>query len=117
MSTNTNTNHIKTMTRCKYCKDHTHFIDPETYPNDAYARELEPGKMACGNCIDTMEENIVLRTSDPTSPRYKQVIAKRQAELDKKTQLNKQLQSIEKLRAEQQKIAESNKSKYQRLTG
>ena len=82
MSADTNT--VKKYTICKYCKGHTHFIDPETFPNDAYARELEPGKAACGNCIDAIDENLVLRTADPTSPRYQQVLAKRQAELDKR---------------------------------
>jgi hypothetical protein len=104
---------VKKYDICDYCKGHTHFIDPETYANDIYARELEPGKIACGNCIDTMEENTVLRTADPTSPRYQQVLAKRQAELDKKMKLHDYMENIRKLN----KLAENNKLKYKRLTG
>jgi hypothetical protein len=111
MSTDTNT--VKKYTICKYCKGHTHFIDPDVYSNDIYARELEPGKAACGNCIDAIDENLVLRTADPTSPRYQQVLAKRQAELDKKIKHHEQLENIKELN----RIAESNKRKYQRLTG
>ncbi len=69
---------IKRVNTCAYCKGHTHLINPDNYPNDAYATEAEPGKWMCGNCIDTMEENIVLRNSNPTSERYCQVLAKRQ---------------------------------------
>jgi hypothetical protein len=115
MSTNTNTNtkHIKTMKSCDFCRGHIHFIDPDTYANDAYAKEVEPNKWMCGNCIDNAEENTVLRTADPTSPRYQQVLAKRQAELDKKLKIHDYMQNINELN----KIAENNKLKYKRLTG
>jgi hypothetical protein len=59
------------------------------------------------------EENIVLRTADPTSPRYQQVLAKRQAELDKKMKLYDYLENINELN----RLAENNKLKYKRLTG
>lgn len=104
---------IKKYTICAYCKNHTHFIDPDTYANDVYARDLEPNKAACGNCIDTMDENLVLRTADPTSPRYQQVLAKRQAELDKKMRIHDYMENIKQLN----KLAENNKLKYKRLTG
>src|SRR5829696_3420417 len=95
--TNTDLRYIRQGHTCYYCKGHTHFIDPDSYPNDVYAKEVEPNKWMCGNCIDTMEENIVLRTSDPNSPRYKQVIAKRQIELDQKIRIHDYLQGIRKL--------------------
>jgi hypothetical protein len=111
--TNTDLRYIRQGHTCYYCKGHTHFIDPDSYPNDVYAKEVEPNKWMCGNCIDAAEENTVLRTADPTSPRYQQVLAKRQAELDKKMKLHEQLENVKELN----RIAESNKLKYKRLTG
>ncbi len=43
-SSNHNHNHnhnnkdFKRVNVCSYCKGHTHLIDPDSYPNDAYAR-------------------------------------------------------------------------------
>jgi hypothetical protein len=113
MSTDKGLRYIRQGHTCSYCKDHTHFIDPDSYPNDAYAREVEPNKWMCGNCIDDAEENTVLRTADPTSPRYQQVLAKRQAELDKKMRIHDYMENIRHLN----ELAANNKRKYQRLTG
>jgi hypothetical protein len=62
----------------------------------------------CGNCIDDAEENTVLRTADPNSARYQQVLAKRQAELDKKIRIHDYMEKINELN----RLAGNNKNKY-----
>jgi hypothetical protein len=70
---------------CSYCKDHTHLIDPSSYPNDKYAKEDPPysGRWKCGNCLDRELEDRILDAT-PGSQRAQEILVKRQRELDKK---------------------------------
>ncbi|CAN5295484.1 hypothetical protein BH18THE2_BH18THE2_40330 [soil metagenome] len=86
---------FKRVQTCYYCKDHTHLISKDNYVNDSYAKEDPPnsGKWKCGNCLDRELEDVILEYS-PNSDRARQIIVKRQRELDDKLRKHEYLERI-----------------------
>jgi hypothetical protein len=60
-----------------YCKDHTHIIDPESYPNDIIAKQDKLGYKS-GNCQEMEIQDIIVHAAS-NSPRAKEIIAEHTA--------------------------------------
>jgi hypothetical protein len=70
------------MNVCAYCSvSVTHIIDPESYPNDVFAKQDKLG-WKCGNCVDRFTQDIIVHAA-PNSLRAKEIVTEHTAEVNR----------------------------------